>query len=399
MELASTHKALYVARKTLRELWREPMLLGLMLAFPIMILGFYYIAFSQTDEGLAKHLKVWVINQDTGATSVEGEPWRAGDQLIDLMRGIKFQGAPIFDLSEMTDRHAAEISLREHKIALLLTIPPDFSQTLADASAGRSTSPALISLVGDPNSHHFAFAHNLIDELVRQFTDYAIGWQDPSLIIDYQSVSGSDTISDFEFGVPGMIVFGLMLLVMSTAQILVRENVNGTLRRLRLTRLRAGDLLLGVALAQMAIAVVKVPVIFGAAVAMGFKGHGSLLLAMGIGLLLSLSTVGLGLITACFARNDSEAANLGATVGVLMVLLSGTMYPMPEATLITLGGRAIQLYDLLPPTHAAEAMRQILIKGKGLEAIGYELAALSVLSGLFLAIGAGLYQRLQLRKT
>ena len=44
-------KALSIARKTLYELWREPMLLGLMLAFPIMLLGFYYIAFSETASG------------------------------------------------------------------------------------------------------------------------------------------------------------------------------------------------------------------------------------------------------------------------------------------------------------------------------------------------------------
>lgn len=34
-------KALSIARKTLRELWREPLRLGLMLFFSVVLVGFY----------------------------------------------------------------------------------------------------------------------------------------------------------------------------------------------------------------------------------------------------------------------------------------------------------------------------------------------------------------------
>jgi ABC-2 type transport system permease protein len=132
---------------------------------------------------------------------------------------------------------------------------------------------------------------------------------------------------------------------------------------------------------------------------MGFQSHGSLLLATGVGLLLSLSAVGLGLMTVCFVRTESEAANLAATVGVLMVIMSGAMYPMPNMPIATVAGRAVQLYDLLPSTHAAEAMRRVLVLGEGLGAIGYELLAMSLLAIVILAAGVGLYQRMQLRRT
>jgi ABC-2 type transport system permease protein len=315
------------------------------------------------------------------------------------MRGIKFEGAPVFHIMPVTDPQATEISLREHKATVWLRIPPDFSQKLAEAAAGDLSVPTTISLVGDPHAHNYLFAQSLIEQLVREFVDYTLGWQNDGLIVDYEYLPGTGTTSDFEFGVPGMIVFGVMLLVVTTAQILVRERVNGTLRRLRLTSLSAWDLLLGVTLAQMAVALVMVPFTFGAACLMGFQGQGSLLLAMVVGLLLNLGTVGLGLIVACFVRSESEAANLGATVGVLMVIVSGAMYPMPDAPLLTLAGQTVQVYDLLPPTHATEALQQVLLFGEGAGAIGYELAGLSILSGLFLAVGAGLYQRFQLHKT
>ncbi len=392
-------KTLRVAQKTLRELWREPLLLGLMFLFPVMLLGFYYIAFGETDEGLAKHLKVWVENQDLGAPTEESQSWRAGEQLVDLMRGIKFEGAPVFHLMPVTDPRAAEISLREHKATLWLRIPPDFSQKLAQAAAGDLSTPTTLSLIGDPHAHNYLFAQSLIEQLVREFIDCTLAWQDDELVVDYAYLAGTGTTSDFEFGVPGMIVFGVMLLVVTTAQILVRERVNRTLRRLRLTRLSAGELLLGVTLAQMAVALVMVPFTFGAAWLMGFQGQGSLPLAMGIGLLLNLGAVGIGLIVACFVGSESEAANLGATAGVLMVIVSGAMYPMPDVPLFRLAGQTVQVYDLLPTTHAAEALRRVLLFGEGVGGIGYELAGLSLLSGLFLAAGVGLYQQFQLPKT
>ena len=157
-------------------------------------------------------------------------------------------------------------------------------------------------------------------------------------------------------------------------------------------------MLVGVTLAQMAIALIMVPLTFGVAVALGFRGQGSLLLAVGVGLLLSLAAVGLGLITACFARSDSEAANLGSVVAVFMVLLSGAMYPMPDATLATVAGHAIELYDLLPPTSATEAMRRVLFLGDGAGDIIQELATLTILSVITLVVGVVLYQRLQMRK-
>jgi len=206
-------KALSIARKTLLELWREPLLLGLMLLFPTVIVGFYYIAFGQTKDGLSSYLSVLVVNDDAGAAMARessfdvalqsiplgqdrpfgaalqsiplgqdrpfdiahgrpfdiahgrpfdiahGRPfdvaqeiqWQAGAALIEVLRGIKWEGEPVFEVEVVDDRRAAEIALQEHKASLLLVIPPDFTQTLMDASAGGSVvSPAVFSVVGNP---------------------------------------------------------------------------------------------------------------------------------------------------------------------------------------------------------------------------------------------------------
>lgn len=394
-------KAFSIARKTLIELWREPLLLGLLLLFPIALVGFYYVAFGQTEEGLATYLSILVVNDDAGAASgsAPGGHWQAGADLIDVLRGTEWDGDPVFEVEIVTDRHAAEIALRERKVALLLVIPADFTQALLEGASGvAGMSPAEVSLVGDPNSETFVFAQSFINGLLREFVHQTVGWQDEVPPVNYEFLPGTGTMSDFDFGVGGIIIFGIMFLMISTATVMVRENVTGTLRRLQLTGVGAGALLLGVTLAQMGAAAIQVPITFGAAVAMGFRSNGSLLLAMGIGLLVALSAVGVGLIVACFARNDGEATNLASVALVPMAFLSGALFPMPSLPLFTVGEHTVELYDLLPTTHAAVAMRRVLIFGEGPGAIAYELVAMAVLSIALLVVGVVLYQRLRMKR-
>ena len=57
----------------------------------------------------------------------------------------------------------------------------------------------------------------------------------------------------------------------------------------------------------------------------------------------------------------------------------------------------LSTFNLLPTTHAAEAMRRVLVLGEGVDAIGYEVGAIIVLSIGILVVGMALYQRMQLR--
>jgi ABC-2 type transport system permease protein len=392
-------KTLYIARKSLLEMLREPLLLGLLLIFPILLVGFYYVAFGRTDAGLATYLTVLVINEDRGASLSGGSRWQAGEDLVATLRRVEWEGDPVFDVQVMDDPRAAYTALQERKASLLLAVPPEFTEALlASSSQAGDASPAILSLTGDPGSDTYAFARSFLDGLVRGFANQAAARQQDTLTVAYEFLPGTGTMSDFDFGVGGIIVFGIAFIVISTATVAVREKVSGTLQRLRLTRASAGSLLLGMTLAQMAVAAVQIPITFGAAVAMGFHSRGSLLLAILIGLLLNLSAVGLGLIVACFSRNDGDAANLGSGVLVPLVFLSGALFPMPDAPVLTIAGRTVEAYDILPTTHATEAIRRVLVFGEGPAAIAYELVSMALLSLGLLAIGVALYHRLQMRR-
>jgi len=386
-------KILSITRKALIELWREPLLLGLQLFFPVVLVGFYYIAFGQTSAGLSNYLTVLVDNQDAGP---------AGAALVDEIRTAGWEGQNVFTVVEVADPRAAEITLQERKAALLVRIPADFSQSLAAGSVAGDPAtagdPAAITLAGDPASDRYTFAQSFLGSLIREFVRQAAGLSDERLPLNYTFLSGTGTMSDFDFGVGGIIIFGIMFGIISSATLIVRETVTGTLRRLRLTRVRGGDVVVGVALAQTVVAAVQVPVTLGAALLMGFQNNGAWWLVMVIALLVNLSAVGVGLIVAAFARNDGDATNLGSVALVPMVFLSGALFPLPQVVLGQVAGRTVSLYDLLPATHAAEAIRQVTVFGDGIAAVGYELMMMTGLSALFLVVGVGLYGRLRLRR-
>jgi len=85
----------------------------------------------------------------------------------------------------------------------------------------------------------------------------SIGWQTSNNVaIDFVPNTGS--MADFQIGVPGLLVFAVLMGVVTAAWCPLREDVTGTLHRLQLTRARASDVISGVALAHVVLAVLQI---------------------------------------------------------------------------------------------------------------------------------------------
>ena len=103
------------------------------------------------------------------------------------------------------------------------------------AAAGEvNLSPIPVTLIGYPSTDLYIFTRSILVGVGRDFMNQQVGWGEKPLIIDYAFHSRHGYDVDFEFGVPGLIVFGVMFLTISTAMTMVREEVNGTLKRLQL---------------------------------------------------------------------------------------------------------------------------------------------------------------------
>ncbi len=379
-------KALTIAWKTIKESLRDPQLLVIFLIFPALMVYMYFFAYGGGSKNLASTLILLVDNQDKGSS---------GGELIDRLRTEEFEGAPLFTVTEIRDAREARTILNEWKAGALLTIPQDFTARLEAADPSRLP---VLRMLKDPYSDMANFLSSMFEEPMRRFMEEKTGWKQPQQTIEYNFVEGTGNLNDFQFGVPGVIVFGVAFGILFTAILLVREMVGGVFLRLKMAHVSGLDLVGGITLAQLAICAVQVVITLAAASACGLQTSGSVLLLGVFALLASLTAIGCGLITACFSKSDGEAANYSMIFLVPLVFFSGAMYPLPPMPLFTLFGHTLDFSELMPTTFATDAIRRVMIYGEGLVTVWPDILWLTAGSLFLLALGIFLFQHFRLNR-
>jgi hypothetical protein len=116
----------------------------------------------------------------------------------------------------------------------------------------------------------------------------------------------------------------------------------------------------------------------GTAVALGFEVPGSLALAGSVAFVTAIACVGIGVLTASFARTVSRAFVVSSFFMFLLVLFSGLVFPLPDAP----------VFEVIPTVHGARALHHVLVLQADAPDIAREFGALAVLSlGFFTAGG------------
>ena len=215
-----------------------------------------------------------------------------------------------------------------------------------------------------------------------------------------EPINGTANYTIFDFQAPGLIVFAIILLATTIATSLTREIERGTLARLRLSKMRAFDLLFGAMIPWSLIVVAQVVILLIVAIAIGFSWQGginSILLAILVGVIGGIASISLAMIIASFAKNDRQAANLGTLIAVPISFLTGAFFQLPQASIGTFLGQSFQIYDILPWTHTIDALRSVLTYGGGWNDISYQVGLSVLLTIILFVIGVVLFSRTRLR--
>ena len=175
-----------------------------------------------------------------------------------------------------------------------------------------------------------------------------------------------------------------------------RDVESGTLRRLRLTRLRSFEYLGGTTLWLSVIAVAEVLLTIGAAMIFGFHSLGQVWIAILVGGITGLSIIGIGLIVATFSRTVSQAFVIANFPLGFLMFLTGAIYPIPYQPLFIVAGHSITYASILPPTYAVIALNKVFTLGADLSEVSFELFMLTLLSSIYFLIGVWLFRRKQL---
>ncbi len=369
----SITRTLAVARKSLVEILRDPVLLILLLALPVFFMLVTYVGYGHTPRTATYPVMVL-----TGTDRA--------DDLIETLRGQEYlDGRPWFSLVPTPGHAEAEIALKEKKAAALVVIDEE--------EDGRTH----YTIRGDALNLAFIKSSVQLEAVILPWLERRQGKPERFKLVG-EPMDMPRPISEFDAYVPGMMVFAILLIIPQTAMLIGRERRKGTHKRLDLSLLRPAEWLGGLSLSQMAVAVLQVGLMFAAALALGFQNHGSLPAAMAIGAALAFGSVGIGLLLGCFMKTDTDALNTGSAVSMLQVFFSGSFFAMPMPAIFSLWDHPITAFDVIPATHGMIALQQILSGGATLEQVWFRSAAVAVLSVAYFWIGVAVYRRASSRR-
>lgn len=176
-----------------------------------------------------------------------------------------------------------------------------------------------------------------------------------------------------DFLVPGLLGTGLMQGgLWGVGYVIVEMRTRRLMKRLLATPMKKREFLLAFVLARALFLIVELPILVGfAALVFRVPVSGSLFLLATVAVLGSLSFAGLGLLVASRAENVQTASGLINVASMPMLITSGTFFASSRFP------DSIQpLIQALPLTALNDALRAVMLDGKGVSGIAVELAIL-----------------------
>ncbi len=187
--------------------------------------------------------------------------------------------------------------------------------------------------------------------------------------------------------VPGVIVYAVIFVIMTIAQSFSTERQEGLLKRLNTTPMTSGEFMGSQIITHMLISILQVIIVFTLAFVLGFRpdsGIQGIFLALPVTAIFSLSSVGLGLITATVSKTPEVATGI-SFVFILPQMFFGTFIPITRTTQ--------QIATFIPSYYLLDALKMIF-EGDWMNTnIFLDLGVISIVSISVVIIGIFLFEK------
>lgn len=304
-------------------------------------------------------------------------------ELLKKLEMISYNDGPAaLQLKECRDTTTIRTSLADRKSDVFIGIPSGFFDSLEQQR------PPHFLIMGEAGNPKYAvgliFTIMGIENLVKSHVGIS-----PAYTFQEVFTGNSMTKTEFEAYAPGIFIFSIIMLILSCSLTLIRDVEDGTMLRLRLSRMTTFDYLAGNSVVQWFTGVLSFGLTLWLATLLGFRSAGSLVVALIVCSLTILSVIAISLILVAFCRNATMVMIIGNFPLFILMFFSGSMLPIPTHEIIA----GFALNDLLPPTHAVIAINKVFTYGAGLKEIGKELSALVLLTAGYFTAGTILFSR------
>ena len=187
------------------------------------------------------------------------------------------------------------------------------------------------------------------------------------LLLTLQALGGDD--SPFltpTLLTPGIVLFGFVMVMFSSAMILSRDRETSLLSRFLTAPLRSSDFVAGYSLPYLLVAILQATILLVIGAFLGLEIDGSLALVAVVFFLMAMFYVALGMIL-------GAVLTVAQTSGAYAVVLMLTIFGGAWFDLEQIGGIFLTVADILPFKHALDASRSVMADGSGLADIATDL--------------------------
>jgi ABC-2 type transport system permease protein len=187
------------------------------------------------------------------------------------------------------------------------------------------------------------------------------------LLLTLQALGGDETpFLTPTLLTPGIVLFGFVMVMFSSAMILARDRETSLLARLLTTPLRSSDFVSGYSLPYVLVAIVQAAVLLAVGAMLGLDSAGSVLLVAIVFVLMAVFYVALGMVLGAYL---TVAQTSGAyAVVLILTIFGGAWFDLEE-----IGGVFLTIGDVLPFKHALDASRAVMSDGAGVGDIATDL--------------------------
>ncbi len=341
-----------ISVRILREMIHDRRAMAMILIAPLLAMTVFGVALG----GDITDVDVVVVNNDTGHQGMN-----ISQEFIEIL-----EERESLDISYMGEEEAMS-QLKDGKVWAVIVFPSDFTESVIIEDDG------VIELIADRSDPQvFAEITAALEKTSEEMLERTGREIERPFELDVRTFYGEGAeFSDFL--VPGVIAFAIFLLTtLLTLLTFTSEKVNGTLDRLLVSPATEFDTVSAYSLAFGVIgAVQSIILVSYGIIVFDLMIEGSVLISFLIVSFLAMTSQSMGIFFSSAAKTQVQAVQMFPFIVLPTFLLSGIFWPINA-----LPSRIRPLSNVLPPTHAAEALRSVMIRGWGLWDVLQEILAI-----------------------
>jgi len=356
--------------RSLKETYRDVLALGFILAFPLLFMLVFGAAFGDSSPSYT----IGVIDNDNSQ-----ESQRFVSEALPAV--------PTFSIETLDDPGTALEDLRQGDLRAYIILPEGFGQQVSQILQGADGNIELNITYDESDLQVSGQIVSTINTITRNFAGIDI-----PITINAIPINIETEITSIDFIGPGiiifgllimiptsgrimlrdkesrflhrMIIFGLLIMIPTSGRIMLRDKESRFLHRMLTTPARPWEFIAGYSLSMVLIAIAQIVIFLLLGWLFGMDIIGSIWLAFAVFLLTAICSIGIGMVVASLSKSENQGESLSWLFSMPLAILSGVWFSsdfMPSY---------IRTFaDIFPFSHAVDASRAVITRGVGMEAI------------------------------